>query len=165
MKTELRDSFTNGYDYTIGIKEIMAIPIELPKWAKVSPAVYGEDNVLITPEQDSGEYYSMLDVSAALGKAFTPIPYLKDGYGLAHYSYDFHERTDMIEFLVGKEITLASGETVVIKCMNFLEDGITPVHVEDIDFPAIGNNEFGIFSAREIKSVPKQIPVEEEQEA
>jgi len=162
MQDRLRNSFIKGYDYTIGVKEIVGIPIELPKWEKITPATYDGEGNELTPPTMSGEYYSMAEVSAELGNLFVPIPYLKDGYGLAHYSYDFGEKDLMINFLDGKTIHLEEADIdVTLSCMNI--DGVGDnIPAELIEYDKVGDNEFGIFSAREIDFVPKSISVPEE---
>ena len=113
------------------------IPVELEKMAK-----YDEDGNIVG-------YYSINELSAELGKAFTPVQILDDRFKLIHWAFDEGEDTD------GTTDRGATIELLESKGLVNMRAGIK--EVKDIDFTSLQGNEFGIFGSYEVIEVPKSI--------
>ena len=127
-----------GYTYLIYDANINDTPIEASCM-----------EILDENGDGTGEYYSFSCLGAELGKAFVPVPYLKDGMLLAHLSLGLGEDAngDNDEKEMAKEIKK------LLK--TDMRDGIKKG--DDIDFANVPVESYGFFSAYEIKTVPKMM--------
>lgn len=133
----IKDKMKYGYTYLIYSVDIHNVPLEA-------------DFLEIQDEEGigTGEYYSFAMLSALLGKAFTPVPYINEGFLLAHLPLELGEdsngNNDQKD--LAKELK---------KIGTDMRQGLKKS--EDIDFDNLDSESYGFFSASEIQSVPKYI--------
>jgi len=123
----IKDYFVNGYSYIIVPESVRNVPIELAKMYQ--DPIDGKD----------GFYHSIDTLSESLGSLFVPTPILGGKFLLIHYGFDEEEDTD--ERVLFKKFMTDKG----------LVNMRVGVKLDSIDFTALHGNEFGVFSAREIK--------------
>lgn len=93
-------------------------------------------------EAAEGFYHSIATLEKALGSLFVATPIIDERFIMIHYGFDEEENADERALL--KALLTAKG------LVNMRLD----TTLTEIDFTSFNGNEFGIFSAREIKSVP-----------
>jgi len=126
----IKDYLVNGYSYIVVPTLVRDVPIELAKMAI---------------DGTNGEYYSISTLEKDLGSLFVPTPVLDDQFLLIHYGFDEEETAD--ERAVFKKFMTDKG------LVNMRID----TKLEDIEFNNLKGNEFGIFSAREIKVIKERL--------
>ena len=131
----IQEYFTSGYDYIIVPKLAVDVPITMKL-------------MLVEATEDTEEFYHTINtLSTALGSLFTPTPIIDERFIVIHFGFDKdNSEADFREFL----------ELNGMVAMRGVVDS-----VDSIDFASLADNAYGVFSAREIKYVPKHNPIEE----
>ena len=126
-----------GYTYLIYDESIGDEPIEAT-----------DMEILDSEGVGTGEYHSINSLSAEMGNAFVPVPYLKAGFKLIHLSFGLGTETgdtDYSEWVQAIEKLLTTDMRLGIR------------NPDDVDYDAVTLDSWGFFSAWEVKSVPKWI--------
>ena len=150
--SDLGKRLKRGYEYIIYPEMMGDMPVALEKMAKRD-----ENGTVIG-------YYSINELSTALGKDFQPIEYLKDENRtdsngsklrlmLIHWSFDKGKNAD------GVTDEQATIDLLLSKGLLNMREGVH--FAKDINFTSLSGYEFGIFGSSEIADVPKVVPTVE----
>ena len=146
---KLIERLQRGYEYIVYPTQVpladgstvnMAdIPVELEKMAKYDAL----GNIT--------GYYSISELSQAVGNVFVSVPYISDNFALIHWAFD-----------KGLNANGVSDETATIDLLK--SKGLVDMReniplAKDIDYPNLPPNAFGIFGSYEIVDVPKAVPI------
>ena len=124
-----------GYTYLIYDESIGDEPIEAT-----------DMEILDGEGVGTGVYKSINDLSAEMGKAFVPVPYLKTGFKIIHLSLGLGTETgdtDYSEWVLAMEGLLTTDMRLGIR---------SPADIDYVNVPLLS---WGFFSAWEVESVPK----------
>ena len=135
----MKEKLHLGYTYLIYDESIGDEPIEATNMEILDGEGVG-----------TGEYYSINALSAEMGDAFVPVPYLKTGFKLIHLSFGLGTETgdtDYSEWVLEMEKLLETDMRAGIR---------SP---KDVDYENIQPLSWGFFSAWEVQSVPKMLAV------
>jgi len=128
--TQLREELKDAYDYFIVPKAVLDAPIELDKMLK-----------------EDGTYYTLNELSNALGRFFTLEDVVDDRFVKFRWPVPANgEEALIIGYLKSKGL--------VDMRDNGVDDSLNYT-VDEIDFSKLNGNEFGFFKRFEMKSIPK----------
>jgi len=144
----IAERLKKSYSYIIYPAAMGDMPIELQKMAKYEDE---NDAELITG------YYSINELSIALGDLFTPVPYIMDGLMLIRWAFDEGVSAE------GVDDRTATRDLLLSKGLTDMRAGIK--EAKDIPYETLVGAEFGIFGSYEIGDVQKYVPVDMEEEA
>jgi len=130
---KLRQELKDAYDYIVVPTGTLDVPVELSKMNK-----------------GDGSYYSINELSKVLGKDFTPTAVIDDRFSKFRWAIPRNGEEALI-------VTYLLSKGLVNMRDNGIEDELDYT-VNEIDFPSLQGNEFGVFSMYEIKqlSVPQE---------
>jgi len=126
---KLRQELKDAYDYIVVPTSTLDVPVELPKMKK-----------------DEESYYSINELSKVLGKDFTPTAVIDDRFSKFRWAIPRNGEEALI-------VTYLLSKGLVNMRDNGIEDELDYT-VDEIDFPSLQGNEFGVFSMYEIKQLP-----------
>ncbi len=127
---DYRERLQRGYEYVIIPTEVLDINIPL-------------DDMLKSESPDT--YWTLNELSAALGNAFTPVQIIDSRFVVFHWGFDKG-------LLTGEEKKEKKFYNL-IDSAGYVDMRDNLVTVEEIDFDNLTGNEFGIFSSWEISKV------------
>jgi len=127
---QIANGLPKAYDYLVVPKLMLDTEVKLPKMLK----------------EDGVTYYTINELSEALGKLFIPTDSIDTRFVKFRWSIPRNGEEALIA-------TYLSSEGLVNMRDNGIADELN-YKVEEIDFTALNGNEFGIFSNEEIREVP-----------
>lgn len=125
---EIKNVLLNSYDYVLCHKDALQeqLPFEI-----------------FLKEDDSGEYYSINEISSMMPTTLQPVIYFKPDFRLVRWSFVRDE---------GKE---EQGFIASLESLGYVN--MKPTSVDEIDWANVPDNAVGIFSAYELLQVPKAL--------
>jgi hypothetical protein len=133
----IENGLKDAYTYLVVPKVVLDTPIELAKMAK-----------------EDGTYYTLNELSQALGKMFVLTNVIDDRFVKFRWSIPLNgEEALIVEYLKSQGLVDMRDNGV---------DGELNYTVDEIDFSKLNGNEFGLFAMQEIKLVPVPQVADEE---